>query len=318
MTIGPEIELPGRGAVKRPPQAKDVIATPPPAYDWTQAPTDDGTPTAGEFGIPDKDQGTSSSCTCQSTGYGMYGATNIDISREDPYSNVRLPGGGAYLNAPLDWFVQQGYVLLSEYPDPSPETETNMSKVIAVKDGDRIRTFTLNYSYAPIISVDAVAQMIAQHTFVIIGIEQSFTYGWNGSWTDPSYEGVDDDQHALFAGAAVIRKGQHAIKCKSSWTNHHDYLGQQSFVHYINEDYFNNGGVFEAIGVDVKETREMQPIFQHSGDATLYFAVGDVLVPFTSDFPTFQVDFASNPIIVLPDTEFAKFKIAQAVVASKK
>lgn len=260
------IELPSLGAVQKPRSLKDhqmlAFAVSAPIFDWTKAPADDSDPQPYVFGIPDKNQGSGGSCTCQSTGYGMFKATGDDISRHDPYSHVFLPGGGAYLNAPLDWFKNQGYVLLGKYPDPDPQTESNMEQIFSVLDGDRVRTFQLSYKISPVVTIDAVAQVIAQYTFSIIGINCSFNPGgWNPSWTDPNYAGNPTGAHALYAGQAVIRNGKKAIKCKSSWCGSRDFNGQANYAHFINEDYFNHGGVFECIGVNVQEITNMEQKF---------------------------------------------------------
>jgi len=97
--------------------------------------------------------------------------------------------------------------------------------------------------------------------------------GWAASWTDPTYDGQDDDQHALYGYDHVMRNGKQAILCRSSWCNTTDPgTGQPSEVHYINEDYFNNGGVFEILGTTVKEI-DMQ-FFQVSGESTIVALIG--------------------------------------------
>lgn len=52
-------------------------------------------------------------------------------------------------------------------------------------------------------------------------------------------------------------------------------------------------------------------IIKKQDDPTLYLQEGEVLVPFSVDFSSFQVDFGSAKIIELSQTEFAKFKISQ-------
>lgn len=62
----------------------------------------------------------------------------------------------------------------------------------------------------------------------------------------------------------------------------------------------------------------LMAIIKKQGEGTLYAQAGDLLVPFETDFPTYQVDFANAKIIELSPTEFAKFKIASAVALTKK
>lgn len=59
-------------------------------------------------------------------------------------------------------------------------------------------------------------------------------------------------------------------------------------------------------------------IIKCQGQPALYVAAGDTLIPFATDFPTYQADFATAQILDLPVGEFNKFKIASAVVITKK
>ncbi len=277
------IHLPGHGLVLRPelPERTPILfgysATP---FDWSQVVANDGDPTPNQFDIPDKDQDGSGSCTCQTAGYGFFGATGIDVSRRDPYSHVALPGGGAYLDAPYAWFNANGYLVLSQYPDPNPESENAMTQIITVADGQgRIKKFKVTSTPLYPISIDAWAQAVQNHTFVALGIAGSWSKGWNQSWTDPSYQGQNDWQHALYTEkrSIVIRKGKKAAKAKSSWTQSRDFLGQPSYCHYINEDYFNAGGVFEILAVDIKEITQMNETIYtilFNGKAGLLFQGG--------------------------------------------
>lgn len=51
-------------------------------------------------------------------------------------------------------------------------------------------------------------------------------------------------------------------------------------------------------------------IIKKSGEATLYLPEGDVLVPFSVDYPSFQQDFGSATVVELSPQEFAKFKVS--------
>jgi hypothetical protein len=173
--------------------------------------------------------------------------------RRDIYSHIFLPGGGAYLVGPDQWTATNGILLRGEYQDPSPETEADMEQIIAVQVGDRLRTFQIS---APVVAqvndIQHAAQMIDQYKGIALGINMSPS--WDANWTDPTYDGQDVDQHALYGYDHVIRNGQPAILCRSSWCNTIDPgTGQLSAVHYINQDYFNNGGVFEIVGTTVTE-----------------------------------------------------------------
>ncbi len=55
------------------------------------------------------------------------------------------------------------------------------------------------------------------------------------------------------------------------------------------------------------------PTFKLQGQAAVYIAVGNVLIPICTSWETYIIDFPNNPIIELTPDQFAKFKIAKAV-----
>jgi hypothetical protein len=291
--------LPGHGALQRPDhlKIKDRRVAGAPAFDWSRVKEDAIGNVPNLFGIKDRDQGSSLSCTCHSAGYGFAYATGIEISRRDMYSQVALPGGGAYLNAPLDWLRKSGYLLQSKFPDPSAQTEKNMTDIIAVKDGDRIRFFELMYTFYPDASnIDSAAAAAANHDYIHLGIMASWKKGWDRSWVDPVWQGINDWQHALFAckDSIVLRHGVPAIKAKSSWCEHRDYTGQPVYCHYLTKNYF--AGVFEIIGVDIKEIHMNATKIVLSKDGkTVYKAI-----PVATDFENFKRQ-ADVEGIVIPD-----------------
>lgn len=273
-----KITLPGTGLVASPQVAANkpvLFAYGVSPFDWSKILPDDGDPTPMQFNIPDKDQGGAGTCTVQSEAYGFYHITGIETSIEDPYSHVFLPGGGAYLDSPENWVNTQGYLPSISFPDPDPQLEDNMEKIIVVKDGDRIKKFSIKTSIISPITIDAAAEACQNHSYLKLGIFGSWSQGWNGSWTEPSFKGVTNWQHAIMAckDSVVIRNGKKAIKCKSSWTAHKDYLGKQNYCHFINEDYFNAGGVFELLAVDIKELPMNETIYtiNFNGKAGLRF-----------------------------------------------
>lgn len=275
------MNLPNHGARSRPPhlKVKDHVFGAITPFDWSKITEDPIGNVPGVFGIKDREQGGSSSCTVQATGYGFAYVTGIEICREDVYAKVALPGGGAYLNAPLDYGIKTGFARQSQYPDPSPETEENMTKIVAVKNGDRLTWFLISYKFFTDTSnIDSAAQAIQQFNYIHLGIRGSWQDGWNKSWVDPvapAWNNTNAWQHALFAGkeSVVLRNGNPTIKAKSSWNEHTDYMGNPSHCHYLNKNYFANGGVFEIIGVSIKELPNMQ-VFQVTGEQTLVIKNG--------------------------------------------
>jgi|GEM_PF-6037205 len=268
-----KISIPGTGAVRRTVTVADAqligFAAAVAPFDFTKS--------SNLPQPPDQDQNGSGSCTAQAAGNKFWLSTGIMISRRDPYSHTFMPGGGAYLVSPFDWLNGNGYLDQGKFPEPNPESEQAMETIIQVQDGDRVRTFQVQRIVSPVISIDAAAQIIDQYKGVVIGICGSWSKGWNGSWTDPSYQGQDDWQHALCGFDHVMRNGKKTIACKSSWCDHVDFLGQPSKVHYINEDYFNAGGVFEILAVSIREITNMEQHFKVNigGRAGLFHVYGD-------------------------------------------
>src|ERR1051325_7144320 len=112
----------GKGAIPQPPDERDYSFTPiaPPAspIDWTK-----------EYRLrepPNENQYTSSSCVAQASSYLHWQLRNRDYSRRDVYSEIYLPGGGAYLRDGVKRIADYGQATRDEVPDPSPQTETAM------------------------------------------------------------------------------------------------------------------------------------------------------------------------------------------------
>jgi hypothetical protein len=228
----------GTGAVKHPNyENRDIYS----AEELGIAPAPDFTKSTGLTEPPDEDQGSSSSCTSQAHGYYIWQLTGgMQLLREDTYSHTRLPGGGAYLNAPGNLGLNYGVLARSsKYPEPSPETEANMSKIILALDAEGRQHFFMYKVLNITVDLNTIASVLEQYKGAIIGIN-----GNNPGWVnmvDPTYNGQPVWGHALYAYDRAVRNGKNAIKEKSSWCT----TGVKD--HYINSDYFANGGVFEAL-----------------------------------------------------------------------
>ena len=58
-------------------------------------------------------------------------------------------------------------------------------------------------------------------------------------------------------------------------------------------------------------------VYKKQGEATLYFGVGTVLIPFATDCQSLLKEFPTTPVIELTSAEFAKFKVAAELKVKK-
>jgi hypothetical protein len=222
---------------------------------------------------PDEDQGSSSSCTSQAFGYHFWQLTGCQILRNDTYSHTFLPGGGAYLTAPADFVAGNGALLRSpQFQEPSPETEPSMEKIVLATDAEgRIRKFVVSRVTLQV-DINTIASVLEQYKGVVIGVDGNDA-GWK-DFVDPTYDGHAVWGHALYMYDRAVRGGQHALKAKSSWCN-------EVKNHFINQAYFNAGGVFEALAITVKEITTMQlvkdngTVFLVASDKSFKVGIGD-------------------------------------------
>jgi hypothetical protein len=230
----------GKGALHRviPPEEEIVGA-------HLAATAPDFTQSTGLQEPPDEDQGSSNSCTSQAFGYHFWQLTLGQILRNDTYSHTFLPGGGAYLTSPAGFVNDNGALLRSaQYQEPSPETEPNMENIVLATDA---AGRTKAYLVTPVtiaVNINTIASLLEQYKGIVIGIDGNDA-GW-ADLTDPTYNGQDEWGHALYVYDRAVRNGRNALKAKSSWCN-------EVKDHYINDLYFNAGGVFEALAITVQE-----------------------------------------------------------------
>lgn len=229
----------GTGAKHRhiPPEEEIVSAALVTAPDFTKS--------TGLTEPPDEDQGGSDSCTSQAFGYHFWQLTGCQILRNDTYSHTVLPGGGAYLTSPADFVAANGALLRSaQYQEPNPETEPTMEKIVlAIDAAGRTRAFTITRVVLQA-TLNNIASLLEQYKGVVIGVDGN-DEGWQ-NMVDPTFDGHVEWGHALYVYDRAVRNGHHALKAKSSWCN-------EVKDHFINDIYFNAGGVFEAVAITVKE-----------------------------------------------------------------
>jgi hypothetical protein len=260
----------------------------------------DFTKSTGLTEPPDEDQGSSNSCTSQGFGYHLWQLTGCQILRNDTYSHTFMPGGGAYLTAPAEFVAGNGALLRGqEYQEPIPETEPDMEHVVLTIDAaGRIRSYEVTrVAITP--NIDTIASLLEQYSGIVIGLDGNDA-GWE-NMTDPTYNGQADWGHALYVYDVAVRNGRNALKAKSSWCN-------EVKDHYINDLYFNAGGVFEALAITVKEIpMDQKFIINVNGTEGVLvvgqFAVSGVLAtsPLTLDNLKTAFGFTrSEPTITFP------------------
>jgi hypothetical protein len=263
----PKTKLHGTGAIHRViPAEEEVVgahlaATPP-----------DFTKPTGPTEPPDEDQGSSNSCTSQAFGYHFWQLTGCQILREDTYSHTALPGGGAYLTAPADFVKKYGALMRSAtFQEPSPETEQNMTHIVLASNGKgRVKAYSVTRTVIAA-NINTIASLLEQYKGLVVGVDGN-DEGWQ-DMVDPSYNGQADWGHALYVYDRAVRNGQNALKAKSSWCN-------EVKDHFINQAYFNAGGVFEALAITAQEitmqlVSDNGTVFLVASDKSFKIGIGD-------------------------------------------
>lgn len=268
-------ETPGRGLV---PHSDDqtgiriMSAGISPVFDWSNLKV------KNTFGFG-TNQGSSSSCQTHATAIAFKRSTGLDISKEFIYSNIALPGGGGYLIAPAQFISGEGYLLTSKYPDPSPETEANMTQKLDVLNVDTMKFITCISSIQSTDTIDSVASAIMSNDAAVIGLWWTGT-GWAKSWTNPTFTAGDlAEGHALCTSNPIIYNGLHAIECETSWYN---TIGPDGPCqkHIIDQNFFANGGVFELLTLnftnnDMQLIKDKGTVYLVATDKSFKVGIGD-------------------------------------------
>jgi len=149
------------------------------------------------------------------------------------------------LTAPADFVDTYGTLLRnSQYQEPNPETEASMENIVlGIDAAGRLKAYEIGReTISP--NLNTIASLLEQYKGIIIGVDGNDT-GWS-DMADPTYNGQNNWGHALYVYDRAVRNGHNALKAKSSWCN-------EVKDHYINDLYFNAGGVFEALAITVQE-----------------------------------------------------------------
>ena len=96
-------------------------------------------------------------------------------------------------------------------------------------------------------------------------------------------------------------------------TGHHLHFGAYEYTESGIKLNINNG-YQGAINPELLFKDHSMIVYKKTADATLYFACGNVLIPFATDYASFLKDFAQAVILELPDSEFLKFKVSELKV----
>lgn len=217
---------------------------------------------------PDSDQGSSQSCTCHAFGKHFWAWTGIDLCKQDMYSRIHLPGGGAYLVAPYDKMSDSGCYDLTQHADPNPQTEANMVVTVNVP-GQKRRMFKVRRWGVQYNDISAVATAMKQWKGIVIGLN-----GNNPDWvngTDPHPPGPGHPAewgHALYCYDNKMLD-QRALVAASSWCNWVKY-------HNLRENYFTTNNVFSPIAMEVQELimNEQILVINYKGKVGLMFVGG--------------------------------------------
>lgn len=106
---------------------------------------------------------------------------------------------------------------------------------------------------------------------------------------------------------------------EDSYEEQHQRYGQD-FERQLDPGYqfYQIGYKYAVTETDKLTNNDKKMIIKKQGDPALYAPVGDMLIPFATDFETYQKDFGSAKIVELSAAEFNKLTIATAISIKKK
>jgi hypothetical protein len=225
------IEHLGKGAIRQEPDKRNFKFSAPPQVDWS-------TPFFCDE-PPNEDQNGSSSCVAQANSYYHWQLKRKDYSRRDIYSQIHLPGGGAYVVAGVQRIVKYGQATRDEVPDPTPETEFAMQDKTGVTL-DKEKSDQEQSYYEVSDNIDQYAAAIKAGKGVVGGLD-----GTNAGWKDLANPqpptGNPEWGHCLYFFGYHLHDGQKCVIAKSSWGT-----SGNTTVHHIKENYFSAGHMFNA------------------------------------------------------------------------
>ncbi len=211
-----------------------------------------------DFTLPFKNQGGSSSCVGQAWAYynGIINLAEVeaynDSSAKAYYSQIFLPGGGAYLREGGKLTVNWGAVseqVVPSYQNGQAPTEKfitdnswknkKIDKLAEVLQSKEYRTLSASKS------MELFAQAIRDNLGVVGGVYGSNNGSWGTNEPKPPKNGEDRWGHAIYFGKFGIDSIGKYIATPNSWgtRNQVDTLHPDDWQK-LREDYFSSGSMF--------------------------------------------------------------------------
>lgn len=203
-----------------------------------------------QFTVPitASNQNGSSSCVGQSTmniakiSYYSLNHPVFDFSARFIYSQIHLPGGGAYMRDGVSTLVKQGIcsnVIMPSDPQFESHMQDKTGLAQAQVEAKTYDIYTGDVAYAEVAkNIDSVAAAIRDHGSVIIGAT-GHNLGWTNADVIPPQ--IGDGQgtwgHAVTGIQPLMRNGKKAIRFINSWGSTWGDRG----TGYFYEDYFQSG-----------------------------------------------------------------------------
>lgn len=288
------------------------------------------------FTLPIKNQFSSSSCVGQ--GWSYYTAIlNLietgkydEVSAKAIYSQIFIPStGGAQLRDGAKLIVNWGAVLekiVKSYKADGTTDENfmrdlgwitpaiiQMAKMLQAKE----------YRMISGITMDIFAQAIRDNNGIVAGVEGTN----NGTWLSNEPKAPTGDPewgHCLYFGKyGVDSKGKY-IATPNSWGTRKSDVDHPDGWQRLREEWFANQGryIFSPWTLvdkpNITISNKNMITIKKQGEPTIYALIGDIIVPFVTDWGTYTADFGDAKIIEVSSAEFAKFKLASAVQLTKK
>lgn len=288
--------------------------------------------------IPFKNQCSSLSCVGQGFAYqlGVINAKEVgfydETSAKGIYSQIFLPNGGAQLRDAAKLAVNFGALLekiLTSYRNPGITDENFMCdkswlnpKMIKLAQNLQAK----EYRSMSGLGIDYFARAIKDNWGCVGGVAGQNNGTWNTNEPKPPVSNPSWYHCLYFGKFGVDEKGKY-IATPNSWgtRNEIDPLHPDDWQK-LREDYFKNRNQFiinpwtfiDKPNVDNVPKKIAMTIIKKQGEATLYIAAGEILIPFNTSFEIYQKDFAAAKIVELPAVEFAKFTVAAGVAIKTK